>query len=157
MPKKRSKKAIQLDEHQKLEAEEAFKALDKEDTGAIETKDLKKALSTLGLKLANEEINKIIKDVEDDGQIFFEDFLDVVAVQMERKASSEDVGKIFALFDVDKKGKISIKDLRRVNKELDEKIPEEELEEMIAHTDLNGDGHINQEEFKMILIKTGIL
>ena len=43
-------------------------------------------------------------------------------------------------------GKISFKNLKRVAKELGERMTDEELQEMIDEADRDGDGEVNEEE-----------
>lgn len=59
----------------------------------------------------------------------------------------DEIKRAFQLFDDDHTGKISIKNLRRVAKELGETLTDEELRAMIEEFDLDGDGEINENEF----------
>lgn len=63
----------------------------------------------------------------------------------------EEIRKAFGLFDLDKKGKISLQNLKTVVEELGEPISEEELRAMIEEFDMDDDGYINEKEFISIM------
>ena len=62
--------------------------------------------------------------------------------------------KFFSLSTIT--GKISFKNLKRVAKELGERMTDEELQEMIDEADRDGDGEVNEEEFLRIMKKTNL-
>lgn len=64
----------------------------------------------------------------------------------------EEIKRAFELFDDDETGKISLRNLRRVAKELNENIDDQELEAMIEEFDLDQDGEINEQEFIAIMM-----
>jgi Ca2+-binding EF-hand superfamily protein len=64
--------------------------------------------------------------------------------------------KAFRLFDDDTTGKISLKNLKRVARELGETMTDEELQEMIDEADRDGDGEIGEEDFIRIMKKTNL-
>ena len=64
--------------------------------------------------------------------------------------------KVFALFDDEKSGFISIKNLRRVVKEVGESIDDSELQEMIERADVDNDGLISEEEFYAIMTRKSL-
>ena len=61
------------------------------------------------------------------------------------------------MFDDDGTGKISIKNLKRVARELGETMTEAELHEMIDRADGDRDGEISPEEFYAIMVSFLIL
>ena len=63
-------------------------------------------------------------DADGSGQIDFEEFLELMTARVSDKDTRENIRKIFNLFDDEKTGFISIKNLRRVAKELGETIDE---------------------------------
>ena len=60
---------------------------------------------------------------------------------------------MFNLFDDDSTGKITLKNLKRVARELGETMSDDELLEMIERADKDKDGEINFEEFYEIMTK----
>ena len=96
-------------------------------------------------------INDIDKDKS--GEIDFEEFLDMMTAKMSDKDSREDIQKVFNLFDDDQTGKISLRNLKRVAKELGETMSDAELLEMIERADTDTDGEINFDEFYAIMTK----
>ena len=69
------------------------------------------------------------------------------------KDSREDIQKVFNLFDDDQTGHISLRNLKRVAKELGETMTDAELLEMIERADTDQDGEISPEEFYAIMTK----
>ena len=69
------------------------------------------------------------------------------------KDTRDDVSKVFNLFDDDGTGKISLRNLKRVAKELGETMTDAELMEMIERADTDQDGEISPEEFYIIMTK----
>ena len=61
--------------------------------------------------------------------------------------SYEDLLKVFKLFDDDKTGTVSFKNLKRVCQELGENMTDDELKEMMDWADKDGDGVLNEDEF----------
>jgi len=86
----------------------------------------------------------------------------MMTARMSDKDTREDIDKVcycsyckqvFRLFDEDNAGFVSIKNLRRVAKELGENISEEELQEMIERADSNGDQQVTADDFYNIMTK----
>merc|ERR1719460_516536 len=95
-------------------------------------------------------------DREVTGSVDFEDFLDAITTKLGDKETREGIAKIFALFDDDKSGTITLKNLKRVAKELGETMTDEELREMIERADSDGDGEISVADFYTIMTKKNL-
>ena len=80
----------------------------------------------------------------------------MMTAKMGERDSKEEIMKAFKLFDDDNTGFITLKNLKRVAKELGENLTEEELQEMIDEADRNGDGQIDEDEFYRIMKKTSL-
>ena len=66
-------------------------------------------------------------DKNKSGSIDFEEFLDMMTARMSDKDTREDIAKVFRHFDDDNSGSITLRNLRRVAKELGETMTDEEL------------------------------
>ncbi|XP_056680610.1 centrin-3 isoform X1 [Monodelphis domestica] len=155
--KTKRKKRRELSEEQKQEIKDAFDLFDTDKDEAIDYHELKVkvAMRALGFDVKKADVLKILKDYdrESTGKITFEDFNEVVTDWILDRDPQEEILKAFKLFDDDDSGKISLRNLRRVARELGENMSDEELRAMIEEFDKDGDGEINQEEF--IAIMTG--
>merc|ERR1712159_934768 len=120
------KKAGQLSEEQLDEIRGAFSLFDSDASGAIDVRELKAAMRALGFEVKNEELKKMVSDIDNDGNgtIEFAEFLQMMT------------------------GKMGEKDTR-------ENIDDEELQDMINQADRDGDGEINIDEFYRIMKKKG--
>eukprot|EP00913_Durusdinium_trenchii_P026628 g24984.t1 len=70
----------------------------------------------------------MISDVDDDGSgtIGYEEFLKMMTHKILNRDPKDEILKAFRLFDDDETGKISFKNLKRVAKELGERMTDEE-------------------------------
>merc|ERR1712170_82799 len=142
------KKPGQLSDEQLDEIREAFSLFDSDASGMIDVRELKAAMRALGFEVKNEELKKMVTDVDNDGNgtIEFAEFLMMMTAKMGEKDTREDIEKVFKLFDDDNTNKISFRNLARVA---------EELQDMINQADRDGDGEINIDEFYRIMKKKG--
>ncbi|RSH84050.1 centrin [Saitozyma podzolica] len=143
-----------LTDDQRQEIKEAFELFDSDKDGFIDYHELKVAMRALGFDLKKAEILKLLKEngrPGSDGFMDFETFERIMTEKLLARDPMEDLRRAFALFDDDHTGKISLKNLRRVAKELGENLGEEELQAMIEEFDLDQDGEISQAEFLAIM------
>merc|ERR1712166_1585971 len=129
MGRQAAKKKGGLSEEQLEEIREAFGLFDNDASGAIDVRELKAAMRALGFEIKNEELKKMVSDVDGDGNgtIEFVEFLAMMTGKMGEKDSREDI----------------------------ENIDDEEMQDMINQADRDGDGQINADEFYRIMKKKG--
>ena len=144
-----------LTEDEIEEIKEAFDLFDTDGSGSIDPKELRAAMQSLGFEAKNQTIYQMITDLDKNksGDIDFEEFLDMMTARMSDKDTREDINKVFRLFDDDTSGSITIRNLRRVARELGETMTDEELQEMIERADSNGDGAVSMDDFYNIMTK----
>merc|ERR1712230_311705 len=138
----KAKKPTELTEQQKVEIKEAFELFDTDGSGSIASGELKVAMKALGSEPKPGEIEKLIHSVDDDGdgEMDYDDFERMMERKILDKDQKDDLLKAFSLFDDDQTGTISLKNLKRVAKELGETMDEDELQEMLNDADKDGDG-----------------
>jgi centrin-1 len=149
-----------LTEDEVLEIKEAFDLFDTDGSGTISTEELRKALQNLGIDARNQTLLNMMSDLDKDrsGSIDFDEFISMMTAQMSDTDSREDLRKVYNLFLGDDSGsrvnnKIQLQHLKRVARELNEAMSDEELLEMITRADLDRDGAVDFEEFYAIMTK----
>lgn len=138
---------------QLAEIKEAFDIFDADHDGALDYHELKVAMRALGFDTKKQDVLKIIKDndVRQRHLLLYEDFTRIMTEKITSRDPLDEIRRAFKLFDDEEKGTISLRNLKRVAKELNESIDEQELEAMIEEFDLDGDGEISLDEFIAIM------
>lgn len=80
-------------------------------------------------------------------------FLEIFTAYAYAPRSRESFRKVFRLFDDENMGCITAKNLRRVLKELELQVDENEIQDMVERADLNNDGVITEDEFYLIMTR----
>jgi len=133
----------------------AFKLFDTDDSGTIEQDELKVAMRALGFEPRKEEIREMLKRVDKDGSnsLSFDEFKTLMQEKMATRDEREEIAKAFKLFDDDDTGTVSLKNLRRVAKELGENMSDKELEEVIKFVDTGKTGEISLDDFMRVMTR----
>ena len=141
-------------EEQIAEFKEAFSLFDRDGDGSITSKELGTVMRSLGQNPSEAELQDMINevDVDGNGSIDFPEFLSLMARKMKDTDTEEELVDAFRVFDRDGNGLISAAELWHVMTNLGEKLTDEEVDEMIKEADLDGDGHINYEEFVWMMM-----
>jgi len=130
-----------------------FMMFDKDKKGYIHTSQVGQILRTMGQAFEERDLKQLIKEFDSDGsnQIEFEEFAALVArfimEDEDSGALEEELREAFRLYDKQGNGYINVSDLRDILRALDDKITEEELDEMIAEIDTDGSGTVDFDEF----------
>ena len=103
--------------------------------------------------MKKKEVKELLDRFEHDGLelVSFEDFKTILQEKYLSRTFDDLVERAFRIFDIDSSGKIRMKHLKAVTREIGENIPDDELQDMIDMFDRNGDGCVDKSEFKSIL------
>lgn len=84
-------------------------------------------MTSLGFESKNGAIFQMISDLDTDGNgsIDFGEWLTLMTKRVNDKDTRANINKIFALYDDERTGFISIKNLRRISQEIGENVSEE--------------------------------
>ena len=90
-------------------------------------------MRALGFDVKKQEVLAIMRDFDRDGagQIEYPDFLEIMTTKISERDPVEEILNAFKLFDEDSTGRISLRNLRRVARELGENLNDDELQAMI--------------------------
>ena len=158
----------ELTQAQKDEIREAFELFDTNGSGVIEVKELRVALQALGFEPENNDIKKLISDIntsnsnrdkdkdkDKDGmvRIDFDDFLDIMTTKMSERDSMVELDKAFIQFSKNK-DIIDFGDLKRIAKELGENMSDDELKEMMFEANkYDREAPVTKADFMSILLE----
>merc|ERR1712232_1396837 len=136
------------------EIKETFDLFDVDGTQRINPRDLRGALQALNLR-RNQVVLNMLSDLDRHAArpLDFNGFLDLMSAKMGERDTREDIAKVFRLFDDDRTGTISTRNLQRIARELGEPLAPEDLEEMIRRADTEGNGEVTQEDFYVLMTR----
>lgn len=144
-----------MSEEPTREVRTAFEMFDRDQDGVISSDDLKVALNSLGFEFNQDEILRLITELDPDnsGTINFENFAELIHSKMSEREKIDQMEMAFKMLDEDRTGKVTFKNLKRVAQQLGENLTDQEIHEMINEADTDNDGEISLDEF-IALVRT---
>lgn len=130
-----------LNEEQVAEFKEAFSLFDKNGDGSITTGELGTVMRHLGQDPSEEELTEMINkiDVDGDGTIDFEEYLQMMCMQMKTRDSEDEIlSAMRRMFDTENTGYISQEQLKIILMGLEEDVTDAEIKEIQDEVDVGG-------------------
>ncbi|KAF0314491.1 Calmodulin [Amphibalanus amphitrite] len=132
-----------------------FDLLDTDEDGHISPVHLTNVLRSIDLHITDTEMDEVMAktDVDGDGIITFEDFVEAFRTSRREELAKADherqanLRQTFQIFDRRNFGTISPKDIWNVMRSLGKNIPLEDIEDIVAEIDQDGDSRISYSEF----------
>ncbi len=125
-------------------------------SGTISITELKDVMKRLGQNPTDDELQRMVLSVDDNGdnEIDFQEFLILMS---SNKPSKEDPDRelrdAFKVFDSDGSGSISRIEMKKLLKRLGQNLSDAELDAMMDEVDTDGNGEIDFEEFKSMMVR----
>ncbi|PPD90854.1 hypothetical protein GOBAR_DD12202 [Gossypium barbadense] len=136
------------------EIEEVFKKFDANGDGKISASELGSIMKSLGQHPSDEELHNMIKefDADGDGFINFNEFIELNTKGVDSEEVLENLKDAFSVYDIDGNGWVSAEELHEVLKSLGEECSIAECRKMISGVDNDGNGMIDFEEYKVMMM-----
>ncbi|CDW86363.1 protein kinase domain containing protein [Stylonychia lemnae] len=132
---------------------EAFIDLDKDSSGFITAAQLKQALINAKIYIKDDEIEKIINEVDFNGakQINYSEFL-AATISVKKIITEEKFQAIFKQFDTDGSGFITRQNIAEAMIKIGHKVSGQEIDDIMNKHDITKNGIISQKEFREIFM-----
>jgi len=127
-----------------------FNMYDIENSGKINSGDVRSLLLNMGYKPSNEDIIEFLRlaDKTNTGVVSKENFINALHKKYTIPQNQlEEIKEAFKTFDKDKDGKITFKEFRNILKQFGENINDEEIDKIFKFIDADNNGLIDFNDF----------
>merc|ERR1712076_335678 len=144
-----------LGEEQVMEIKDAFDLFDKDRSGEITVGEMLDAMRSLGYDTEHGEAAEHVKNLDKDGSgaLEFNEFYELLTARFSENTSKDELQRVFALFDTDKSGEISLANMRAIADQVGDNVSDDELGDIVLKNDMNNDGKLDFEDFYAVLTK----
>ncbi|XP_059310876.1 putative calcium-binding protein CML19 [Lycium ferocissimum] len=136
------------------ELERVFTYFDENGDGKVSPAELRRCVKAVGGKLTEEEAEMAVRlsDSDGDGLLGLEDFTKLMEGMEEERNKESELKGAFAMYEeMEGSGYITPKSLKRMLSRLGESTSIDKCKGMIRRFDLNGDGVLSFDEFKLMM------
>ena len=148
-----ARSAKDLSDDQIVEFKEAFALFDRDGNGTLDKKELRPVMCVLGQEPTQAEVDAWMTefDVGKEGTLDVDEFIDMMAAKTSDSDKESSLREAFRVFDRDSDGSVTKDEFRAVMTRLGERLSDDEVDELIAQVDGDGNRELSYEEFKQLL------
>ena len=128
---------------------EAFRAVDTDNNGLINLKELGTAMRAFGFELTDIELEDLMREYDKDvnNSLDLPEFIDLMNKKREEQKEQKDLFELFQLLDINDDGYLLIKNLRLLFENIGLDVDEDLLEGFFQYADKDNDKKLNLGEF----------
>ena len=134
---------------------EAFQLFDQDQDGVVSPKELKKMMQMLGNELTEQEVKDVLKESgSGSAGISYSQFCKLMGVGIKQSRDfdpEEEMRDAFRLFDHDKDGKLSPKDMTKSLAHFGVQLTDREVDQLIGEATLSNERNVSYEVFKRVM------
>lgn len=133
--------------------ERVFRYFDQNGDGKVSPSELRNCMRTVGAELSEKDAEAAVgsTDSDGDGLLCYADFVSLVSVGREGEGDG-DLREVFSMYEMKGQGCITAESLCRMLRRLGDSKTVDECKVMIRRYDLDGDGVLSFEEFKVMML-----
>ena len=137
-----------------IRLKEQFRILDEDNSGYINTRELKEALSKVGSQLSNVEVEEIVEKIDYYGnhKINYSEFI-AATLDTQKFLTKEKLWILFKHFDTDNSGVLTKDNIKETLAFAGKEVTDLEVRKMIADHDTLKNGTLSFKEFKAMMMQ----
>ena len=136
--------------------ERIFKRFDEDGDGKLSPSELRRCVGTIGEELLTEEAQELVASMDSDGDglLGLDEFVGWMEKEIrgDEERKMEELGEAFRMYEMEGGECITPKSLKMMLSRLGESRSLEECCVMIRQFDVNGDGVLSFDEFKLMML-----
>ena len=136
--------------------ERIFKRFDEDGDGKLSPSELRRCMGTIGEELLTEEAQELVASMDSDGDglLGLDEFVGWMEKEIrgDEERKMEELGEAFRMYEMEGGECITPKSLKMMLSRLGESRSLEECCVMIRQFDVNGDGVLSFDEFKLMML-----
>jgi len=147
---------VKLTKEKTTELREAFMLFDYNKSGRINARDIGAVVRSVGLKPTQAEVQSMMADVQQmGGDVDLNTLVELISSKMTNPPAErpEALKDLFNLYDKDKKGTVSVQEMKHLLTSVGEKLTEEEADQLLKITGCVQNGQVQYDKLIQVIMR----